>query len=77
MTNYYELPPKLDMDTMKLATSPQNKVMNTITCSCGDSDLHAWLAMRIKWCIRVCALASDLIANNAVKWLTAWSSRRL
>jgi DNA polymerase elongation subunit (family B) len=83
MTNRYELPPKLDMDTRMIDTSKENDMTNMIMYNCRSLDLHAWLAMRMKLCERVCVLAGlsrspiwDSIANNAGKMVYCWSSPR-
>ncbi|KAH7001770.1 hypothetical protein B0J12DRAFT_587644, partial [Macrophomina phaseolina] len=71
MCAHYDLPPKLDSGGMTIKPADDIDITDVIVYNCRDSDMHAWLARRLKLCERACVLAGisrsltwDGVAHN-------------
>lgn len=71
MCAHYDLPPKLDSGGMTIKPGDDVDITEVIVYNCRDTDLHAWLARRLKLGERACVLAGisrsltwDGIAHN-------------
>ena len=66
----YDLPPKLDSDTMAIDSTTTADISNLLRYNARDADLHVWVAKETRMCQRMCALAEisrcsmwDSVAN--------------